>query len=72
MKNDMSLSAAFGVLGFILASFAAYLTHIVWVISTLTGEAAVTTAQIVMSLLGTFVAPVGVIHGVMIWLGYGV
>lgn len=71
MKN-LSLSAALAILGFWLGLIGAYITHIVWVISTLTGTAAVTAAQIVMSLLGTLIAPVGVIHGIMIWFGAGV
>lgn len=44
-----------------LILFAAWVTHVIYTIS----------AQLyVLLLVGMFIFPVGIIHGVMIWFGY--
>lgn len=53
-----------------LACLAAWITHIVWVIATLSSEAW-TWGQIAIGAFGAFMPPVGVIHGFMIWFGFG-
>lgn len=60
-----------GCLGFFLVILAAYLTHLVWVIGKLAGAAGVTSGQIVLAVLGSFMPPIGIVHGVMIWFGAG-
>jgi len=62
-------SLTFG--GFVLAVLAAWITHVVWVIQTLTSDAGATVGQMVLGAIGVFIPPVGVIHGVMIWFGAG-
>lgn len=59
------------ILCLVLAIPAAWFTHVVWVISKLAGAAGVTGGQVLLGLLGTFVPPIGVIHGVMLWCGSG-
>jgi hypothetical protein len=49
----------------------AWITHIIWVIGKLAGPVGITGGQIALAFLGTFVPPIGVIHGVMIWFGAG-
>lgn len=63
----------FGGLGvaIILASAAAWVTHIVWIIRTLAGDAGATVGQMVLGALGAFMPPIGVIHGFLIWFGLG-
>ncbi len=50
---------------------AAWVTHFVWVIRKLAGDAGVTVGQMVLGALGAFVPPIGILHGYMIWLGVG-
>lgn len=50
-----------------LGSIGAWITHVIWAIKTLASDAGITFGQIVLAVLGTFVPPVGVIHGVIIW-----
>lgn len=63
----------FAAFGFWLAVVVAYLTHLIWSISLLVSDAALSTAvgKIVLAVLGVVVPPIGVIHGVMVWFGIG-
>jgi hypothetical protein len=69
VKMGLGFIAFSAVMG--LAAVAAWVTHVMWVISKLAGDAGVTLGQIMLAILGTFVPPIGVLHGVMIWLGMG-
>lgn len=60
-----------GLLLFMAAAFVAWATPIGWIITKLAGNAGITVGQFILALLGTFVPPVGIIHGVMIWFGLG-
>lgn len=60
-----------GCFGAFAVMAVAWLTHIVWVIGKLAGPTGVTVGQIILALLGSFIPPVGVIHGIMIWFGHG-
>ena len=71
VSDSSDALGALGCLGFMILMFAAWATHVVWVIGKLAGSAGVTGGQIVLGVLGSFVPPVGVIHGVMIWFGMG-
>jgi len=55
---------------FFLSCFAAWLTHVVWIISMLLLPT-IPTGHIVIGVLGAFMPPIGVIHGFMIWFGIG-
>lgn len=63
----------FGFFGavFVISCIASWLTHVVWIIAKLAGNAGATAGQIVLGILGSFVPPIGVIHGFMIWFGAG-
>lgn len=54
-----------------IAAFAAWATHVVWIIKVLASNAGATAGQMVLGALGAFMPPVGMIHGVMIWFGVG-
>lgn len=54
-----------------LAVAVAWATHLVWVISKLASDEGATAGQVVLGLLGIFMPPIGIIHGVMIWFGIG-
>jgi hypothetical protein len=69
VKMGLGLLAFSAVMG--IAAVAAWLTHLMWVISTLAGAAGVTFGQVMLAILGTFVPPIGVLHGIMIWFGMG-
>lgn len=71
IDDDASGVAAFGCMGFFVVGFAAWATHIVWVIGKLAGSAGITGGQLLLAFLGSFIPPVGVVHGVMIWFGAG-
>lgn len=63
--------AVFGMIAFIIAVFAAWATHVIWIIAKLASDAGATAGQMVLGALGAFMPPVGVIHGFMIWFGIG-
>lgn len=52
-----------------LTTFGAWLTHVMWIIRKLAGDGGVTAGQMVLGVIGAVVPPVGVIHGLMIWVG---
>lgn len=56
---------------FFAGLFGAWITHLVWIIQTLSSSVGATASQMVLGAIGTFMPPVGVIHGIMIWLGVG-
>lgn len=49
-----------------LTCFAAWLTHIVVCIKLLTG------ASVTLLVVGLVIPPIGVLHGVLVWLGMGI
>jgi hypothetical protein len=55
----------------LIAMGAAWRTHILWVIGKRAGPAGVTGGPLLLAFLGSFVPPIGIIHGVMIWFGKG-
>ena len=52
---------------FFLAVLSAYITHLKWALALLTSDATASTGQYILSVFGTFMPPIGVIHGVMLW-----
>lgn len=54
----------------IFAFVAAWVTHIVVVITAITSDAAVSVSYGILLVLGTFVPPVGSIHGFGVWFGW--
>jgi hypothetical protein len=70
--NNLGIFTSVGALGaFLLALITAWGTHLVWIISALSSDVGATTGQIVLGGFGAFMPPVGVLHGVMIWMGVG-
>ncbi len=53
----------------LIAAFAGYITHIIYVIGLVTSEIVMTTNQVVLAIVGTIAPPVGAIHGVGLWFG---
>lgn len=68
MNDNASITLFFATMA---AIFAAWATHIVWIIGRLASDSGATTGQIALGAIGAFMPPVGVVHGVMIWLGAG-
>lgn len=52
-------------------AFLAWATHVIWIIRVLASSSGATVGQMVLGGLGAFMPPIGVIHGIMIWLGVG-
>lgn len=72
MRIDISEIFTAGIpVIFAFAAVSAWVTHIVWIIGTLASDAGATASQMVLGAIGAFMLPVGVVHGVMLWLGYG-
>lgn len=68
MKVDVISPTLIGI-GILV--FLAWATHVVWIISTLASDVGATFGQIALGVIGAFMPPVGVIHGVMVWFGAG-
>lgn len=64
-------AAALTMITFAVLCFGAWATHVVWIIAKLASDHGATVGQMVLGGLGAFMPPIGVIHGVMIWLGVG-
>ena len=58
-------------IGIVVACLGAWATHIVWVILKLSSDLGITVGQAVLGVIGSFIPPIGVIHGFMIWFGFG-
>lgn len=56
------------VVAFLMAA-GGWITHIVWVIKKLSGDAGITFGQAIIGFFGVIMPPFGVVHGWMIWLG---
>ena len=59
-----------GVVAGALAVFvmcAAWLTHVIWVIRVLSSDAGATVGQAALGIIGAFMPPIGVIHGLVLW-----
>lgn len=69
--DRLSLGAAIFMAALIFSAIPAWATHVIWLISKLAGDAGVTAGQVILGILGTLLPPFGVIHGYMIWFGYG-
>lgn len=63
----LGIFAVFGSLVLVIGAAAAWLTHVVWIVKALASTAGATAGQIVLGVLGAFVPPVGVIHGLILW-----
>lgn len=53
---------------FIMGSIAAWITHVVWIVDKLASDHGATGGQMVLGGLGAIMPPIGVIHGVILWL----
>jgi len=60
MNNDISLTTSMTILSLVLASIAAWFTHVIHCLIA---------GKYLLLIAGAFVAPVGVIHGIGIWFG---
>ena len=58
-----------GCLTAFLFMAAAWATHVIWIIKTLASDKGATVGQMFLGVLGSFIPPVGVVHGVLIWTG---
>ena len=69
----LSTSKQFGVGGaitfiaFVFTMMAGFITHIVWILTTLTSSDPATVGQIVLAILGLVAPPLGAIHGIFLW-----
>ena len=73
----MDLAEKFG-LGFgalmvvgVLSTIPAWATHIIWWVGKLASDTGATFGQVFLGIIGAFIPPVGVVHGYMLWFGYG-
>lgn len=51
----------------VCGGISAYLTHVVWIVKALASDHGATVGQMVLGVLGGIVAPIGVVHGVVLW-----
>ena len=71
MRNkDISLVGPIAIVSFAVTCIIAWATHIIWIIASLSSDAW-TWGHIALGAIGAFMPPVGVVHGFMIWFGYG-
>ena len=58
---------ALGTVGVALSCMAAWLSHVIWIVSTLASDAGATAGQIILGVMGVLIPPVGVIHDFVLW-----
>ena len=60
----------FGVIALvavIISAAGAWVTHVAWIIGKLASDGGVTVGQIGLGVIGAFMPPIGVIHGIILW-----
>ena len=62
---------AIAIITVVIGTICAWVTHVVWIIGALASDVGATGGQMLLGAIGAFMPPVGVIHGVLIWLGGG-
>lgn len=67
--NPGPIAGPFFILFMFAALVAAWGTHIFWTIKTLASPAGATVGQAALGIIGAIMPPVGVLHGIAIWLG---
>lgn len=70
MRNDNEGLGILLGLCLVLAGIAAYVTHIVWTFKLLLNDQTQAVGKYVLAALGTFMPPLGVIHGFAMWFGW--
>ena len=65
MDDRLTLTTGVVFAGLIL--LAAWLTHVIWVIRVLSSDAGATVGQAALGIIGAFMPPIGVIHGLVLW-----
>lgn len=65
---DAIEASAFGAYAVIVAG---YLTHVAWAINLIVTKSSVSVGLGIIAGAGTFVPPVGFMHGIMLWFGMG-
>ncbi len=68
MKYILPYAFCSALLAFCLGTVAAYVTHLIVVIAALVGGG-VAFGYGVLLFAGTFIPPIGIIHGVGVWFG---
>lgn len=53
-----------------IASAYWWLVHVIWILTKLSSDAGATAGQIVIGIIGALLSPIGVIHGIMISMGF--
>lgn len=51
----------------ILATVAAYITHLFWIISLLMSDVSVPAGKVIIAIVGLLVPPLGCVHGFWLW-----
>jgi len=67
LSEKLGLGGFLAVIAFFFAVLGAWLTHVIWIVQTLASDLGATGGQITLGIIGTFVPPVGVIHGFVLW-----
>lgn len=68
MRN-LSIVGALAVLAFVGTCIAAWLTHVITMLMRVFDGVGDTLTEVLILGLGTVFAPIGAIHGVLIWFG---
>lgn len=67
--TPLAITWALLMIGLFLGASAAWLTHIFWTIKTLSSPEGSTIGQAALGFIGALMPPVGILHGIAIWLG---
>ncbi|WP_420406941.1 hypothetical protein [Hoeflea sp.] len=70
MDKIIAIGSMASVVAVFVVPAVAWITHLVWIISTLASDGGANGGQMLLGILGTFVPPIGMIHGILIWLGF--
>jgi len=54
-------------IAFVLTAIVGWINHVIWSISTVLGSDPMTMNEGVIAIIGTFIPPLGAIHGVYLW-----
>lgn len=67
-NRDYTPAAAFAILGFVITVVAAFIRHCWWSLGMLMSDQPLMAGKLILAVLGVVIPPLGVLHGIWLWL----
>lgn len=68
MERDWGIVGALSGVALVATTIAAFIRHVWWIITICMTGASVTAGQVMLAIFGIMFPPLGVLHGVWLWM----